>query len=207
MDPWVAALWAYMGVALLSLFPTLRALGRDVKLNPGGQSFNEAAAFSPEARQRLAAHYSRIAGTLGYWKKRARIYTCFHFYSAGWTILGAWAVPLPGAVAPQVEGSVSKWLIVLVSSHVALTLSFHRGLKVAEGMKAFRHGESEFYDLYRRMLDRPHLFGESEEDRIDNYFSEVDRIRRLVRTAETDAVPNVDDDARKERVKDSDNPP
>lgn len=83
--------------------------------------------------------------------------------------MSAWAVPLIGAIAPQVEGSPSKWLIVVISSHVALALSFHRGLKVAEGMKAFRHGESEFYDLYRRLLDRPQTLGQTEEVLLRQY--------------------------------------
>ena len=60
-------------------------------------------------------------------------------------------------------------------------------------MKAFRHGESEFYNLYRRLLDRPHTLGENEDEQIDNYFAEVQRIRRLVRNAETESLPTVED--------------
>lgn len=132
-------------------------------------------------------------GTLGFWKNRATLFTRFHYYCICWTILSAWAVPLISAIAPQTEGSPSKWLIVVISSHVALSLSFHRGLKVAEGMKAFRLGESEFYDLYRRLLDRPHLFGTTEEEQLDTYFAGVESIRKLVRHAETETIPDVDD--------------
>jgi hypothetical protein len=110
-----------------------------------------------------------------------------------WTILSAWAVPLIGAIAPQVEGSPSKWLLVIISSHVALSLSFHRGMKVSEGMKAFRQGESEFYDLYRRLLDRPQLLGQTEAEQIDNYISQVESLRKLVRHAETETIPDLDD--------------
>ena len=87
----------------------------------------------------------------------------------------------------------SKLLIILASSHVALALSFHRGLKVADGMKAFRHGESEFYDLYRRLLDRPKTLGDDENAQIEKYILEVERIRKFVRNAETDRLPTIED--------------
>lgn len=192
MDPWLLSIWLYLTVSVLTLLPTLSALLGRVQPNPGGVSFDKTTAFSPEARLRLSDHLSRLAGTLGFWKNRAASYRRFHYYCIIWTILSAWAVPLIGAIAPQVDGSPSKWLLVIISSHVALALSFHRGLKTSDGMKAFRHGESEFYDLYRRLLDRPHLFGKTEEEQLDNYFSEVERIRSFVRHAETESIPDVE---------------
>lgn len=193
MDGWWLAFFAYLTVALVSLAPTIFAVLGKIALNPPGASFETSDAFSEAAKKRLIDHYSRMMGTLGFWKKRAEIYTRFHTYCICWTILSAWAVPLIGGLAPQVEGSASKWLLVAISSHVALALSFHRGLKVSEGMKAFRHGESEFYDLFRRLLDRPQLFGETEREQVDAYFGEVERIRRLTRHAETETIPDVDD--------------
>jgi hypothetical protein len=192
-DPWIIAIWLYLAAAFLTLLPSLFALVKGVRLNPPGKSFQTSSHFSTKARARLVAHYSRLQGTLGFWKNRAVLYTRFHYYCIGWTILSAWAVPLVGALAPQVAGSPSKWLLVIISSHVALALSFHRGLKVSEGMKGFRHGESEFYDVYRRLLDRPNTFGATEEKQLDRYFAEVEAIRRLVRHAETETIPDVDD--------------
>lgn len=76
---------------------------------------------------------------------------------------------------------------------MALLLGFHRGLKVAEHFKAFRHGESEFYDTYRRLLDSPEIFGPDEDSQLKRYFEEVEIIRRFVRNAETDSLPMVED--------------
>ena len=193
MDYWFVATITYLVFAIGTLLPTLSALVGKIQPNPAGITFEQTTAFSEQGRTRLSEHYSRLQGTLGFWKARATIYTRFHFYCVTWTILSAWAVPLIGVMAPQVEGSLSKWLLVIISSHVALSLSFHRGMKVSEGMKAFRHGESEFYDLYRRLFDRPHLMGETEDVQIDRYFSEVERIRKFVRNAETDSIPEVED--------------
>lgn len=80
-----------------------------------------------------------------------------------------------------------------LSAHIALVLAFHRGLKVGERFKAFRHGESEFYDLYRRFLDRPDTFGADENAQIAKYFEETEIIRKFVRNTETDSLPNLDD--------------
>lgn len=195
MDIYEIVFWGYLALALVTLVPTLRNLAVGVKLNPGGASFDQCAHFSEENRKKLDDHYSRLMGTLGFWKKRAETFTSFHYYCAVWTILSAWAVPIIASLSPAASDSAifSKLLIVLVSGHVALSLSFHKGLKVADGMKAFRHGESEFYDLYRRLLDRPHTLGNDEEAQIDRYFSEVERIRRFVRSAETESLPSVED--------------
>ena len=188
--------WDYLGLALITLAPTIKNILVGVKLNPSGSSFDECSHFSEENRKRLSDHYSRLMGTLGFWKKRAETYTSFHYYSVIWTILSAWAVPIIASLSPEYSAATSgfsKSLIVLVSGHVALVLSFHKGLKIADGMKAFRHGESEFYDLYRRLLDRPHTLGQNEGEQVDNYFSEVERIRKLVRIAETESLPSVED--------------
>jgi len=194
MDIHKIIFWSYLVLAIITLIPTLKNVAMGVRLNPGGASFDDCSHFNEENRKRLADHYSRLMGTLGFWKKRAESFTSFHYYCAVWTILSAWAVPIIASLSPAMtETPYSKLLIVLVSGHVALALSFHKGLKVADGMKAFRHGESEFYDLYRRLLDRPHTLGEDEDKQIDKYFYEVERIRKFVRSAETDSMPAIED--------------
>lgn len=195
MDIYEILFWSYLALSLITLIPTIKNVLVGVKLNPGGASFDECKHFSEDNTKRLSDHYSRLMGTLGFWKKKAESYTSFHYYSVIWTILSAWAVPIIASLSPEtgIDTNFSKYLIVLVSGHVALVLSFHKGLKVADGMKAFRHGESEFYDLYRRLLDRPHILGKSEDEQVDNYFAEVERIRKFIRNAETDSLPTVED--------------
>ncbi len=191
-DWWAVAIGAYLIAAFVTLLPALWAWLKGVELHPGGVSFDTTNAFSQRARSRLVEHFSRMEGTLGFWKKRASMYTRFHYYCVFWTILSAWAVPLVSAMAPLSDGSSTKWFVVVVSSHVALALSLHRGLKASEGMKAFRHGESEFYDCYRRLMDRPELFGATEDEQLDSYFADVETIRRFVRHAETETVPDIE---------------
>ena len=154
MDIYKLLFWIYLFFALGTLAPIIVKTVRGVTLKPGGASFESSPHFSEENKKRLSDHYSRLTGTLAFWKKRAAIYTSFHYYCINWTIFASWAAPIIASISPYThsETNFSKLLIILASSHVALALSFHRGLKVADGMKAFRHGESEFYDLYRRLL-------------------------------------------------------
>jgi len=73
--------------------------------------------------------------------------------------------------------------------------------------KAFRDGESDYYDLYRRMLDRPRAFGESESEQIDRYLEQVELVRRVVRSAETENFPSVEEVASAARGTTSASPP
>ena len=192
MDWWFIIIIVYLALAIGTVIPTVWAAFRGVELDFGGMSFAESDLFSEGAKARLIQHYSRLQGTLGFWKRRAITFKRFHYYCTIWTILSAWAVPLLGVVSPATNDSTSQWLLVTISSHVALALSFHRGMRVSECMRAFRHGESEFYDLYRRLLDRPKFFGESEEEQLETYFAEVERIRAQVRHTETENLSVID---------------
>ncbi len=181
--------WIYLALAVLTLLPLVHMFFKGVSLNPSGASFSESPYFSEEAKKRLSQHYSRLMGTLGFWKKRAELFKYFHYYCVTWSILSSWAVPVIASISNADD--YSKALLLLVSSHAALALSFHKGLKVADGMKAFRHGESEFYDLYRRLLDQPLTLGSNEEEQITKYFSEVEKIRQFIRSAETESLPTI----------------
>jgi hypothetical protein len=191
MKPWTIAIVCYIVVALLSFVPVLIAMLKKVKLHPGGKTFSESPHFSNDNKKLLEQHYSRLNGTLIFWKNKAEWHRRFHFYTLFWSIPVSMLIPIiTQAIDTTTE---SKLFLTIISSHVALLFAFHRALKVENNYKAFRHGESEFYDLYRRLLDRPASFGSSEKEQIDNYFNEVEKIRKAVRIAETDNFPMVED--------------
>lgn len=164
---------------------------RKVKLNPGGSSFDDSNNFSENAKLSLSQHYSRIQGTLIFWKNKAEWNRRFHYYTVFWTIPVGVLIPI---ISQTIDGSqLSKLFLTVISAHAALLISFHRGLKVESNFRAFRQGESEFYDTYRRMLDRPESFGSDEAIQLRNYFEEIEKIRMFVRNAETDNFPIVSD--------------
>ena len=191
MTTWEWLVWCYLAIALLTLIPTLTVLITGVKLNEGGASFAESR-FSPQGKERLAQHFSRLQGTLAFWKRDTSRSRRFHYYCVSWTIVSSSLMPFLTQAIDESDPA-SKWFLTTVAAHIVLLLGFHRGLKVEERFKAFRHGESEFYDTYRRLLDRPEAFGDNEEEQIAKYFDEVQVIRRFVRSAETDSIPLVQD--------------
>lgn len=203
MSYWLLAIIIYALFAVVTLLPAVRALLKGVKLNPGGASFDESPYFSDESKKRLSQHYSRMLGTLGFWKKQAEIYRRLHYYSIGWTIPSSVIIPFLAQAVNQ--DPYSKWLLTLISGHTAILLAFHKGLRVEENFRAFRQGESEFYDLYRRLLDRPSSFGSTQEEQLNNYFDAAENIRKYVRNAEIDNFPTIEQ--AKSQLSNEDKPP
>jgi hypothetical protein len=188
---WTIAIWIYSILAFVTFLPVLVAILKKVKLNPGGDTFDTSPHFSKESKELLKQHFSRIHGTLVFWKNKAEWHKRFHFYTLCWTIPVSILIPI---IAQSLDITFeSKLFLTIISTHSALLVAFHRALKVENNFKAFRHGESEFYDLFRQLLDRPKTFGDTEEKQIEKYFSDVDFIRRTVRIAETDNFPMIDD--------------
>lgn len=192
-NPWLIAIGAYLLLAAGTFFPVLKILLKAVVLHPGGPAFQESPNFSDEAKIKLVQHYDRLRGSLGYWKNQAEKFRAFHRYCLGWTITAAVLVPIL-AQAIGTDG-VSKWLLTIVSIHGSLLVGLSKGFRVEQNYKAFRSGESEFYDLYRRFLDSPTDFGESEDEQLATYFSQVELIRRTARLAELDNIPTIEDSA------------
>jgi len=191
MDPWQLGSAVYLILLVGSFWPVARAIAHKVELKPGGAGFDKSPHFDEETKSLLNQHYSRIQGSLGYWKNQASLYKALHYYSVIWTIPSAVLIPV---LTPFItDGNFSKVTVTLVAATTAVLLAFHKGLKVEDNLKAYRHGESEFYDLVRRLLDRPHSLGKDQMEQIEVYFDEVSRIRRFVRNAETDNLGSLDD--------------
>jgi hypothetical protein len=190
MSAWTIANLMYVSLVIVTAIPLLLVIVRRVPLHPGGASFEESNTFSEEGKARLTQHYSRMAGTLGFWKKQATIYRNLHYYTLCWTIPSSVAIPF--LIQAITTDPASRWLATIVSGFTAVQLAFHRALKVDANYKAFRQGESDFYDTYRRLLDRPASFGKTEADQIDAYFDAVENLRKYIRNAEIDNLPSVE---------------
>jgi len=191
VESWKIGILVYLALIIGTLFPVIRAIFKKVTLHPGGASFADSPHFDDDTKALLDQHYTRIMGTLGYWKNQASMYKALHFYCLIWTIPSAVIIPV---LTPFItDGNYSKISVTLIAATTAILLAFHRGLKVEDNLKAYRHGESEFYDLVRRLLDRPASLGDTPEKQINAYFDEVARIRRFVRNAETDNLGTLDD--------------
>lgn len=186
---WYIAIAVYLCLAFGTFVPSLIAILKGVKPHGGGDSFQESPYYSEEAKAKLAQHFSRIAGTLGFWKKQAEIYRRVHYYTLVWTIPAS--VGIPFLVQAIDSDPASKWLVTIVSAHTAILLAFHKALKVDANFRTWREGESHFYDLYRKMLDRPETFGDTESKQLASYFDAVENLRMFIRNAELDNTPSI----------------
>lgn len=194
MTAWGIALAVYVLVALTSLLPVLKAAFGGVKLHPGGPAFEESSCFSPEAKQRLTQNYERMRGTLSFWKQQATKYERLHLYCMLWIIVLSAVTPVLTLAVPQYPNDpFARWLLTAAALQISIITGMHKFFKVEVNFKAFRQGESEFYDTYRRMLDNPQSFGQSEDDQLVQYFSQVSLIRKQVRNAETDTYAGLEE--------------
>lgn len=145
--------------------------------------------FTDEQKKRLNQHYSRIVGTLGYWKNRAAKHYRFHLYTIIWTTLIS--ISLPILVQSLGDDESSKILLTTVSLHSALLIGFHRVFKVERNYQSFRTAESEFYDLRRSFLDNPLKHKTNMDEAIDDFFEAVSKLRILARKEEIDNSPSL----------------
>ena len=194
MIAWAIAFAVYAVAAVISLAPVLIAAFGKVKLNPGGPAFEEASHFSPEAKQKLTHNYDRMRGTLGFWKQQATKYERLHLYCMLWIIILSAVTPVLTLAVPQYPNDpFARWILTAAALHISIITGMHKFFKVEVNFKAFRQGKSEFYDSYRRMLDNPGSFGQSEDDQLIQYFSQVSLIRKQVRNAETDTYAGLEE--------------
>jgi hypothetical protein len=183
----------YVFLAAITFIPSLVAIVGWVKLHPGGASFTESPNFDDQEKLLLTQHYSRIFGTLTFWKNQANKYGRFHTYCLFWVTVSSISIPV---VAQFVSNnSNAQLLLTIISIYTAMLLGLSRAFKVENHHKAYRNGESEFYDIYRRFLDRRESFGSDKNDRngqLNAYFVEVEKLRKIVRNQETDSIPTLE---------------
>ncbi|PPJ49150.1 DUF4231 domain-containing protein [Rhizobium sp. KAs_5_22] len=186
---WLLAIKLYVSLAGFTALPVIWTVFSNVPLNKAGPHFDVSPHFTDAEKLLLQQHYERIRGTLSFWKTQAERYKRAHFYCLSWTIPSSVIVPVL-AQATDTD-AYSKWLITVVSAFSAILLALHRAFKVSDNYRAYREGESMFYDTYRRMLDRPETFGDA-STRVERYFAEVEELRKFIRNTETDNTPSLD---------------
>lgn len=119
--------------------------------------------------------------------------------SIAWTILGG--ISLPFLAQAVSSDPWSKWTLTIISAHVALIFVAQKGFKVEQNYKNYRLGESEYYDIRRRLLDQPGTFGDTEIEQIDAYFTLVESVRHNMRTREIDGIASFDEIDQNARLK------
>jgi hypothetical protein len=194
MTAWAIPFALYIFASVVTFIPVMKVAFGKVALHPGGPAFDEAVGFSPEAKQRLSQNYERMRGALGFWKQQAAKYEQLHLYGMLWLIVLSAVTPVLTLAVPQHgDDPFARLILTVATLHIAIITGVHKFFKGEVNFKAFRQGESEFYDTYRRMLDNPKSFGQSEDDQLIQYFSQVSLTRKQVRNAETDTYAGLEE--------------
>lgn len=182
---WNVAIALYVLAAVVSFLPVALAIFKKVNPNDISGDFDGVINFDEKQLSQLQAHFQRMRGTLSYWKNGANKYKKIHFYTLIWTIPSSVLIPI---LTQSIDGDglEARGLVTVISAFTAILLSFHKVLKVEEKFRAFRKGESGFYDAYRRILDRPKAYGDTPEKQIEGYFLTVEALRQTCREFETD---------------------
>jgi len=190
--PWLIATILYVAAAIISFVPVLVAALGPIRVGKKEPELNECPHFDDGQKERLNRHYKRMAGTLAYWKKTATAYKRFHTYVLIWTIPSSVLIPVFTQAID--EKNYASLMVTVVSAFTAMLLTFHRAFKVDDKFIAVRNSESGFYDLYRRILDRPGSFADKKkpDEQIDKYFEAVEAVRSSARGTETDLTSPTD---------------
>lgn len=166
-------IWSFLG--LTDLFPP-------------GEWFDSSEELS-EYRSRLISHYSRITGTLRFWKSKAAAHQRLYNAQVIWATLSGVALP----VLVQYFNKTTYWptlfLTILTSwNGVLLALTFT--LNSRELHRGFRQQESDFYDESRRLLNAARKDDPQLSTKVEEYIELVASIRRVGRRVETGAPPS-----------------
>ena len=130
---WSYGISAFLFLAFASFLPVLFALVKKVKLNPRGDHFSESPHFSDLNKILLEQHYSRLEGTLIFWKNKAERHRRFHYYTLCWTILISILIRI---ITQTIDSSEeAKLFLTIISSHTALLWGFHRALNIGTTLR------------------------------------------------------------------------
>lgn len=185
-DVWALITFAYVLLIALTFFPVLRENRASVakQILTISEGDLKSKKLSAEGLEMVKDNFNRIQGSLKFWKKQAAQNKRFHFYVMLWTTIAAPLIPF---LTQEIGDSSSpvRVLLTIVSVHSAIFLSFHRLLKPDKAFVSYRRAESNYYDLLRTILDRPHLMGGGNEvNNLDIYFERVNHLRENARNLE-----------------------
>ena len=186
--------WWQAGVAVLSISiaatvaPILFSFLNFADLNDPGYWFDTAPNLDKE-RERLVGHYSRIRGTLRFWKNKAAAHHRLHLARIFWSLLSAVTLP----VLIQRFDRSNGWSVLfmtMLTTWTGLIVALSYTFKSEEKYQGLRQQESDFYDVSRELLDSVSENDPELTQKVDKYFETVRSIRRTARRVETGSPPS-----------------
>lgn len=188
---WATALAVLATLVLGTVVPVAQALLHQVKLDKAPVWMEESGLLGKE-KERVEAHYSRLKGTLVYWKNEAAAHQRLHMARVVWSLLSAVLMP----VLIQYYDATDKWANAFLTSLTTWTgiiVALAYTLKSEHRYQGIRQQESDYYDLARDFLDSLKPGDPDLVTKVDTYFEATKAIRRTARKVETGAPPSATD--------------
>lgn len=187
-DPWAVAL-AILAIGIVAtLVPLGQAFLNQVKLDEAPKWIENAAQLGAQ-KKRVTEHYSRLKGTLVYWKNQAAAHHRLHTARIIWSLLSAVLLPV---LVHLYDGSAqwSKIFMTVFTTWTGLVVALAYTFKSEQRYQGMRQQESDFYDLARRLLDFTDPSSPDLKKIVDQYIADVEAVRLTARRVETGAPPS-----------------
>lgn len=186
---WVIAVGVYALAALLTGIPIIKIMVKKVIPENVPDDIASHPDLSEKAKRRISDNYKRLAGSLGFWKLRAKQNRWLTTYVTWWAIPSSIAIPI---IVQSSDSEGAKLMITCMSAYSAILLVMAQRLRSEINFRAYREGESAFYDTFRALMDAPSRFGDSEDEQLVEYFVRVERIRQAVREGELSSLAKLE---------------
>lgn len=185
---WYSGAWqaACAGLALgmvCTIVPISHAFLKRVQLNEVGPWFHNAKQFGDQ-QQRLVDHFTRIRGTLVFWKNKAAAHHRLDMARVIWSLISAVGLP----VLIQFFDPLNPWSVGFLTGLTTWTgfiVALAYTMKSEQTYQGLRQQESDYYDISRNLLDFTKADAKDLEKTIVVYFRTVEPIRQTGRNVET----------------------
>jgi len=186
--PWQAGVAGLLFSIVITIVLIVFAFLNFEKLNKQGKWFDTAEQLGDQ-QQRVLDHYSRIIGTLQFWKSKAIAHYRLHLARVIWSLLSGVTLPvLVQFYDKTIPSAVLFMTIYTTWTGFIIVLAFT--LRSEEKYQGFRQQESDFYDKSRELLDFAKNNAPNLEKKVDEYIETINQIRKVGRKVETNSPPS-----------------
>ena len=185
---WQGGTFVLVIAIIFTLAPIVWGFLVFTELFPPGEWFDSSEELK-EHRVRLVAHYSRITGTLKFWKSKASAHQRLYSAQVVWATLSGVALP----VLVQYFDKTTIWptlFLTILTTWNGILLALTFTLNSRELYRGFRQQESDFYDESRRLLNAAKANDPDLANKVEGYIQLVASIRRVGRRVETGSPPS-----------------
>lgn len=187
-DPWQVASVGLAAGIVITVLSVGQAFLNQVRLDEAPRWVEEVTNLGSQA-DRMRDHFSRMKGTLVFWKNEAKAHYRLDVARVVWSLLSA--VLLPVLVQLYDTAIWANVFMTTFTTWTGLVVALAYTMKSEQRYQGMRQQESDYYDLTRHLLDFAKPDDPNLEAKVDQYIADVEKIRQAARRVETGAPASV----------------